>query len=206
MKIVGGYISYYELEDWWFSSFTDEEREYIDNQFNPLGSSPHTLTTGTFLKINLPAPEFLNSLNSWFKRSKDMSISNRIHSKLIEISIEHPIEKPGYYLGRHFTTWVRDLKILKKKKEYSKLEDLLKNLVKATEDQNVEDGLGVAPYYYHELAILYRKQKEYSKEVFILNRFSKQKHGPGVIPAKLLDRLNKAKSIEIKMKMIRKDK
>jgi hypothetical protein len=193
MEKVGGIIAYFGLEEWWFSSFTEEERIYIDARFQPLGSPPHTLTKGQYVSISSPAPEFLNALNSWFRRPHDSKIAELIHKKLIEKSLEQPIQKPGYYKGRHFTTWVRDIKILKKNKDYPGLENLLINLVKATEDQSAENGFGVAPYYYHELAIFYRKQKEYSKEISILTRYSMQKHGPGVIPAKLLDRLVKAK-------------
>jgi len=68
--------------------------------------------------------------------------------------------------------------------------------IKAQEKEHQIHQWGVAPYYYHELAILYRKQKEYSKEVSILERFAKQKHAPGVMPAKLLERLSKAKELK----------
>ena len=39
---------------------------------------------------------------------------------------------------------------------------------------------------------IYRKRKEYKKEVKILKRFAKQKHARGVKPKKLLERLEKA--------------
>jgi hypothetical protein len=65
----------------------------------------------------------------------------------------------------------------------------------ATEAESIKEKIGVAPWYYGELAILYRKHKEYPKEVAILERFAKQKHSPGVMPAKLLERLEKAKKL-----------
>jgi hypothetical protein len=55
------------------------------------------------------------------------------------------------------------------------------------------EKLGVAPWYYEELAKVYRKNKNYVQEVSILERFAKQKHGVGVKPKKLLERLEKAK-------------
>ena len=192
MNKVEGKIAYYELQDWWFSTFTESERVYIDDCYIPMGAPPHTLTRGNIKGLLLPAPEFLNGLNTWFRSAKDSNIADRIHQKIIDLGREKPISKPGYYCGRHFTTWVRDFEILKKKNENLELEKLLIELVKATEEQSVEDGMGVAPAYYNELAILYRKQKDYSKEVSILERFAKQKHSPGVMPAKLLDRLEKA--------------
>ena len=31
---VEGLIAFYDLQEWWFSSFTSEEREYIDSRYN----------------------------------------------------------------------------------------------------------------------------------------------------------------------------
>jgi hypothetical protein len=192
---IEGLIAFYNLQEWWFSSFAIDEREYIDSCYQPMGALPHTLTQGTILKRQQPAPEFLNVLNTWFRSSKDSTIAERIHRKLAELGKQFPIVKPGYYDGRHFTTYVRDFESLKKSGKFTELEKLLIELVKATEAESAVDGMGVAPAYYSELAILYRKQKEYSKEISILERFAKQKHARGVMPAKLLERLGKAKEL-----------
>ena len=58
-----------------------------------------------------------------------------------------------------------------------------------------EKGWGVTPGCYEDLAKLYRRQKEYDKEITVLERFAKQKHAPGVMPAKLLERLEKARQL-----------
>jgi hypothetical protein len=198
MNKVEGLIAYYKLQDWWFSTFTDNERKYIDSCYQPMGTKSHTLTRGKIVEINQPAPEFLNGLNTWFRSSKDSSIAERIHQKLIELAEENPIIGPGYYNGRHFTTYARDIEYIKTSGNYLELENLLIELVNATEADSAIRRWGVAPHYYGELAILYRKQKEYKKEVSILERFAKQKHAPGVMPAKLLGRLNKAKDLATK--------
>ena len=103
--------------------------------------------------------------------------------------------QPGYYNGRHFTTYVSDVAELKKQDRFEELESLLLELVAATEAENKVQKLGVAPWYYEELAKLYRKQKDYVKEVAILERFAKQKHAPGVKPQQLLERLEKARQL-----------
>lgn len=195
MKKVEGLIAFYKLQEWWFSSFTIDEREYIDSRYQTMGGSPHALTQGTILERQQPAPEFLNGLNTWFRSSKDSSIAERIHQKIIELGKEFPVVKPGYYDGRHFTTYVRDFESLKKSCKFTELENLLIELVKATEAESTLNDMGVAPAYYSELATLYRKQKEYSKEISILERFAKQKHSRGVMPAKLLERLGKVKEL-----------
>jgi hypothetical protein len=195
MNKVDGLIAFFGLQEWWFSSFTNDEREYIDNCYLPMGAPHHTLTHGTILERRQPVSEFLNGLNTWFRSSQDSTIAERIHRKLTELGDEHPIVKPVYFNGRHFTTYIKDIESLKKNCKITELVKLLIELVKATEAENAVDGMGVAPAYYGELAKIYRKQKEYSKEVSILERFAKQKHGPGVMPAKLVDRLNKAKDL-----------
>ena len=52
---------------------------------------------------------------------------------------------------------------------------------------------GVAPWYYEQAAIIYRKLGRYDDEIAVLERFAAQKHAPGVSPPRLLERLEKAK-------------
>jgi len=153
------------------------------------------LTRGKNFSTNQSATQFLNGLASWFNNNKDISIAECIHRKLSELAKENPVVAPGYFEGRHFTTYVSDIDRLKKNNQVSEMEELLVNAVKATEDESKFDGGGVAPHYYNELAIMYRKQKNYVKEVAILERFANQKHAPGVMPAKLLERLKKTKEL-----------
>lgn len=195
MAKAEGLLGFYGLQEWWLSSFAESERAYIDDCYQPMGGRSHALTRGTFSEVRLPAAEFLNGLNTWFRSCTDSTIAERIHKKISELGEEHPITKPGYYNGRHFTTWVRDFEILKKNGEFTELENLLIELVKATEAQSKVDGMGVAPAYYNELAILYRKQKDFSKEVAILERLARQLRASGAMPAKLLERMDKAKKL-----------
>ncbi len=95
-------------------------------------------------------------------------------------------------IDKQVTATLENLPSLKRAGRYEEAIAILFHKVEMQENNQNNQG-GVAPYYYHELAKLYRKQKEYSKEVSILERFAKQKHAPGVMPAKLLERLSKAK-------------
>ena len=58
-------------------------------------------------------------------------------------------------------------------------------------------GWGVAPWYYEQLAILYRKEKRHVDEVEILERFESQPKAPGVGPGRLAARLVKARRLEM---------
>ena len=98
----------------------------------------------------------------------------------------------GFYRGRHFTTFVEDVKALRRTKRNGEAEQLLLRLVEATEAEDAAEDMGVAPWYYEQLAILYRERTDYRSEVEILGRYSKQKHAPGALPARLLERSAKA--------------
>ena len=59
---------------------------------------------------------------------------------------------------------------------------------------------GVAPAYFRELAIVYRKQGRIEDEITILERYFANQLGPGVGPNMLKDRLDKAKLLLEKQK------
>jgi tetratricopeptide (TPR) repeat protein len=77
--------------------------------------------------------------------------------------------------GKHYTEYVEVVKVLKSENKLDEAEKLLLRLVEATEEEAKLQEWGVAPWYYEQLAIVYRKQKNYPKEVSILERFAKQK-------------------------------
>ena len=200
---VEGLILYHDLVEWWYTSFSEDERKYIDDRFQPMHQRAHTLPTGTFLKKEgeiIDTALFLNSLATWFRSKSDTSILKRIQEKIDEVGRERGIEGPGYVEGRYFVTYVKDVNELKKSRKIDDAERLLLKLVEATEEASKSKGEGVAPWYYEELAKIYRKKNEYDKEVYILKRFAKQKHARGVGPKKLHERLEKAKILAAKEK------
>ena len=107
------------------------------------------------------------------------------------------MSKPGRYRGRHFTTYIDEVKELRRRERIDEAERLSLKLVMATEDESAIEKIGVAPWYYEELAKIYRKRNDYSKEISILERFAAQQHAPGVTPPKLLERLERARSLAV---------
>ena len=75
--------------------------------------------------------------------------------------------------------------------------ELLLRLVDETEGEakKAGKGHGVAPWYYEQLAVIYRKEKRYQAEVEILERFDKQPKSPGAASKKLGERLVKARQL-----------
>ena len=83
---------------------------------------------------------------------------------------------------------IKDLK--RKNKNFEAIEILLK-CVEATEEEDRTNKWGVAPWYYEQLAIIYKKEGDRDKEIEILKRYLKQKKAPGTMPEKLKKRLEK---------------
>lgn len=98
----------------------------------------------------------------------------------------------------HYTSYVDRVKQLKRDKKHSEAIELLLKLVDATENESKGAGWGVAPWYYEQLAIIYRKEKRYEGEVAILERYERQSKAPGVKPGKLAERLVKARELRDK--------
>ena len=107
------------------------------------------------------------------------------------------IKTVGSVGGDHYTDHVERVKQLKREKKYQEAVDLLSKLVDATENESKEagEGWGVAPWYYEQLAILYRKENRYDDEVVILERYERQPKALGAGPGKLAERLKKARQL-----------
>lgn len=84
MKLIlpskyGGFIAYYELNEWWASSFSEQERLYIRNK---VGDRLPYLDDGNIKSSSLHVATFLNSLSTYFKSKKDKFIFDRIQERL----------------------------------------------------------------------------------------------------------------------------
>lgn len=111
--------------------------------------------------------------------------------------ISGEIKEAGSKDGIHYTDNVEKIKQLKREGKHKEAIDLLLQSINLTESESktLGEGWGVAPWYYEQLAIIYRKEKRYDKEVEILELYEKQPKARGVGPAKLEARLKKAKEL-----------
>ena len=105
------------------------------------------------------------------------------------------IHQTGLVDGEHYTAYVEQVKQLKMEKRHDEAMDLLLKLLDATEAESraAGEGHGVAPWYYEQLAIIYRKEKRYVDEVAILQRYADQPKARGTKSDKLATRLMKAR-------------
>ena len=138
----------------------------------------------------------------WLKKllgiQEDNDQSEMMENVIDEFNSEQSqIKEAGSVDGFHYTEYVEHIKQLKREKKHQEAIDLLLKLVDATESEAKEagGGWGVAPWYYEQLAILYRKEKRYADEIAILERYMAQEKAPGAGPTKLATRLIKAKEL-----------
>lgn len=101
---------------------------------------------------------------------------------------------PGTLRGRHHSAWHPEVDRLRDIGDQSAAVALLLEIVDATEAESRAEGFGVAPAAYERLAVMYRQRKDEAREVAILERFARQKHAPGALPPRLLDRLARLKA------------
>lgn len=102
---------------------------------------------------------------------------------------EKLMAKPGFVDRKHFTAYVEDVRQLKRESQFEDAEALLLRLVGATEAESKSDGCGVAPWYYEQLAIIYKRMKRPADELAILERYESRTKAPGATPGKLAKRL-----------------
>ena len=105
------------------------------------------------------------------------------------------IGEEGSVDGLHFTEYVEQIKQLKREKRHDEAIELFLKIVDATEAESKVNGWGVAPAYYEDLAIIYRREKRFADEVAILERYDAQHKSPGAKPKVLANRLVKARKL-----------
>lgn len=87
-------------------------------------------------------------------------------------------DEPGMYNGRHYTEYVEPVKALKRSGKYDEAETLLLALAEAVESEARATLYNPAPWYYDELAKIYRRNKDYAAEVDILERYERLEKKP----------------------------
>jgi hypothetical protein len=96
-KVAKGIIGYLGLSDWWYESFTDDERRIIAQTYDPLGGC--NLETGD-VKYSAFSPfTFLSGIASWFSKDESRSIAYRILDKAAEYlsATKDPLDVHFYF-------------------------------------------------------------------------------------------------------------
>jgi hypothetical protein len=120
---------------------------------------------------------------------------------------EQEIRNAGSFNGKHYTEYIEYVKQLKRQQKYDEAIKLLLEIISAVErEARMAEKLNwgapwfIAPGYYKQLAIIYRKEKRYDKEAEILERYCDQTKAPGARVSELEQRLIKANELRDKQK------
>lgn len=97
----------------------------------------------------------------------------------------------GFVRGHYYAEYVKEVRSLRREGREEEAQRLLLELVDATEAESRVERWIVAPWYYEQLAISYRKCGNVDAEIGILERYERQMHDP---TSPLLARLTKARA------------
>lgn len=86
------------------------------------------------------------------------------------------------------------VKLAKREGRLDDARSLLNDEIEHQEAESRASGAGVAPWYYEQLAIVYRKQDREGDELTVLERYDRQIKAPGAAPAALKTRLEKVRA------------
>jgi hypothetical protein len=101
---IQGELGYYGLGEWWLSTFIEQEREYIERKFTPMGGDARPLTQGEIIGSGTGrASQLLWGLATWFRNREDFFIAVRILKKVEEIATD-PLDLHFTYSGREYPT------------------------------------------------------------------------------------------------------
>ncbi len=199
---VEGLIGYYGLADWWLSALSAREREdieaiwgYMTVHGRPV-MDERPLTRGKVTSNPLSAADFLMVVN---QRVTDATTKRKILTKVREL---RGGDLPGYIRGTHYTEYMKQAKQLLESGKQEEADPIVDAAFTAYEDEErisggatLTDYAVVAPANYWDFAVLFRKLKDYAREVAILERFARQKHLTEGASGKNLERLDKARSL-----------
>ena len=125
------------------------------------------------------------------------------------IKAEEKAQKAAQLRGKHYTEYVEKVRRLKKMKQNEEAITLLYELIEVVEKESeVYKSYGiewaVAPWYYEQLAIVFRKEKRFEEEVAILERHKEKNNGKSW--TNIEERLKNAGILCEKQKKPRKNK
>jgi len=179
-KRIKGVIGSLGLEDWWLSTFLDDERKYIENKFQPFGLPEGSLTSGDFSYTSQTAVHLLYALPGWFLKEEERHIAYRLLEKAEELSkSESRVLTVHFLYGDKIELYYRDRdkpQYLEKAVEACKQQ--IELAPKAADAFKTEANWGDLPLPghkgYEQLAIILEKQKNYKEAIELCSQAEKQ--------------------------------
>jgi hypothetical protein len=160
---INGEIGYYNLVDWWQNTFSEEERNLIENRFR---SITQKRITGT----GQSCADFLTDLSSWF----NTSIHRDIGKKIIEKACDEA-DKAQNTLDLHFALGMA-ISIFDDEENRIKFsEQQIGISPKAVQSFKRKGWFPVGHAGYGNLAIILERNKQFEKALIICKQAKQQK-------------------------------
>lgn len=185
-----GLIAFYSLEDFWLNTFSEEERAYIVETYQPMelgvglglkNQTKNTLTEGNVSYTSESAATFLSNLAGWFDNPRDRSISTRLIDKALSLLEESSnLVDLHYALSSAITIYYKnrsDELIMKKVidlcyKQIGIIKELIPNLRKElylTKKESLPIHKG-----YEQLTIILKKEGRFEEVIKISKQAKKE--------------------------------
>ena len=158
-----GFIGHFDLDQWWESEFSEEERKYI------IDKKPEIIK-GKYNNINKKPTQFLQETTQWFSNKEDTNISLKLLDKAEEL-VEDKIDLHYLYNSKIKTLY----KKRNENKEYIELcikyckKDIELYINKLRHEYPFNEKNTRVPAF-QRLAIIYEKRKEYQKAIEVCKK------------------------------------
>lgn len=186
-KKIEGEIGYHGLEEWWLTTFTEKERDYIESVFQPMGlsvgfgtrSNSKPLTEGKINYSSGSAAGLLHSLAGWFNNPHDRQLARKIVQKAEELAqggsdildlhfaLQQEIEI--YYRDRNTDPTALKKSISACEQQIKIAQEAAKAFLKEYPGEQLPAHAG-----YSQLAIILKKRGEHKRVIEICEHAKKQ--------------------------------
>lgn len=171
-----GYIAFYNLNDWFYSEFSDEEIQFMEQKYDPLGSSA-SLTTGSGTS-GMSVSFFLTSLLGWFYSKERTGLCLKIAKKAEELfSTDNQSYTDLHFYYQQLIQFYYKLRsndtYLEKAILYCNKQIDISSFV----SKEMKEDFPTLPRHigYEQLAIIEKKNKNWQKVIEICKQAQKEK-------------------------------
>lgn len=163
-----GYIAFYNLNDWFYSVFSEDEIEFMENKYDPFGSST-TLTTGT-VTHGISVSFFLANLLAWFYSKERTELCLKIATKAEELfSTENQSYTDLHFYYQHLIQFYYKLRSNEKHLEKAILYCNKQIAISSFVSKEMKEDFPKLPRHigYEQLAIIEKKNKNWQNVIEI---------------------------------------
>ncbi len=169
-------------------------RELINNSLRVLRTTNDIPTKRTHLQI---LKERLSAIKKLARNYEFLKISADSLGKVEQVvfEVDTSLLKTNKSGSAHLPNpaeLIKEIKAMKEQQKFDQLERLLIHCITTSEEAT---SFGASPWYYEQLADIYREQKAHKKEVIVLEKYLRKSKAPNHNRASLYKRLDEARAL-----------